>query len=53
MACCLLSNIAKERNLPEFHDEIPEEEDDMEVPADWVDDPNEIGAQEKVRLRRL
>lgn len=52
MPCCLLSNIARERNLPEFYDEIPEE-DDMELPADCVDDPNEIGAQEKVRLRRL
>ncbi|XP_057366734.1 putative nuclease HARBI1 [Daphnia carinata] len=57
MACFVLHNIALSRRLPDFLDEIPEEEDigddgehEFNGWALWR--PNETAAQEKLRLRR-
>ena len=39
MACFFLSNVARQRNLPEFDDEIPPEDDmneDMDERVDWA-----------------
>ena len=54
MACFFLSNVARQRNLPEFDDEIPPEDDmneDMDERPDWAIE-GELGAREKLRLRR-
>jgi hypothetical protein len=52
IACFVLQNIARSRNLPDFDDEIPDNDQPVNIPHEEIP-LNETAAQEKIRLRRL